>query len=318
MRHGSPTGSKRSSHAQVDWPPVPEPPLSTSQGSPLERWLEQSALVAQGEPAIDRDLREKVKSLLRGWQEEINEIKFFKSVQVPLTTEQETQTLAMNHIVDNSRIYYRNILDKYPKIPPFLAERLAEASSRNTQRLSSEVGGEAKATRATESKEEFCIPKLIFQQGFTQPGFQPNFLREAAAELCPPQFLPETASKYMGDEPLEAKSNFMAYQMGEFHESGSYWLGDSYRPPSPEARSRSSSMNSSLKGPAAFDPREQDPGFQKESSELRSLRRINHTHSKKKPTYPLPTPPIELGTRSSFQCDICFRVVYAQNMLQWK
>ena len=182
MRRSSPTGSRRSSHAQADLSPVPEPP-STSQVSPLERWLEQSALVAQGEPPIDRERREKDESLEKGRQEEINEIKFFKSVQVPLTTEQETQTLALNHIVDNSRIYYRNILDKYPKIPPFLAERLAEASSRNTQRLSSKVGGEAKDTRATESKEEFCIPKLILQQGFTQPGFKQIFLRDAVAEL---------------------------------------------------------------------------------------------------------------------------------------
>ena len=107
-----------------------------SQESPLERWLEQSALVAQGEPAIDRELREKDLSLLQGRQEEIAEIKVFKNVRVSLIAQQDAQTVAFDNVMDDCRVFYRNMLDRYPKMPPYLAQRLAVATSRTSQRLS--------------------------------------------------------------------------------------------------------------------------------------------------------------------------------------
>ena len=164
------------------------PECVISQASPLERWLEQSASVAQGEPAIDRELRERDLSLLQARQEELNEIRAFKNVRVPLTAQKQTQTVALDHVSDDSRIFYRNILDKYPQIPHYLAQRLAEAASRTAQRLISEYDDTYRDTYAKECQGEACIPVDVPRQDSTRCFPQGKSTGEVFTVPDPSQF----------------------------------------------------------------------------------------------------------------------------------
>ena len=74
--------------------------------------------------------------------------------------------------------------------------------------------------------------------------------------------------------------------------------------------SRSSSMNSSLRGRPAFDPQEQDPTF---ASDLPDSK-IDRTG----PSPVLPPAPVELGRVTTFNCDICGQEIKVKRRREWQ
>ena len=93
---------------------------------------------------------------------------------------------------------------------------------------------------------------------------------------------------------------------GDHSNPRGFWNGGppSRRPSSVASmHSRSSSMNSSLRGSGEFDLREQKDGF--------SLPKVEDS-------WGLPPPPVDLGNTKSFDCDICGRVVQVKRRSEWQ
>ena len=102
-----------------------------SGASPLEAWLNQSAIPAVGASQADNERTTSVESQIA---QEIEEIKNFRNIH--LMAVQHPNSLNGKLYLDKdfaslrqgAQIYYRNIKDKFPLIPGYLARRLAEAN----------------------------------------------------------------------------------------------------------------------------------------------------------------------------------------------
>ena len=89
-----------------------------------------------------------------------------------------------------------------------------------------------------------------------------------------------------------------------------FWTSRISRPRRDSMHSRSSSMNSSLHGKATFDPEEQEPAFHDFSS--RSSAEFGDRPRG------LPPPPVEIGKKHSFECDICGKTIRVDRRLEWQ
>ena len=115
-----------------------------SGASYLDAWLNQSAIPAAA-PAINEEQEER-KSTPNASNpstaaQEIEEIKVFRNVHISSASEpvidgryQETVDDLANSELD-TQIYYRNIVDRYPELPSYLALRLARANRNRAERL---------------------------------------------------------------------------------------------------------------------------------------------------------------------------------------
>lgn len=108
--------------------------------TPLKAWLNQSALPSTGLPEEDvqaNDVRRKQEATsLEG-----KELEFYRKVHIP-TAPEPVKVDPGNMLVDEfealepgAQIYCRNILDRFPRIPRYLARRLAEANLGRAKRL---------------------------------------------------------------------------------------------------------------------------------------------------------------------------------------
>ena len=89
-----------------------------------------------------------------------------------------------------------------------------------------------------------------------------------------------------------------------------FWTSRIARPRRDSVDSLSSSMNSSLHGKATFDPEEQEPAFRDSNS--RSS--VDFGDSPRG----LPPPPVEIGKKHSFECDICGNTIRVDRRLEWQ
>ena len=110
----------------------------------------------------------------------------------------------------------------------------------------------------------------------------------------------------LGQSILETES-----ERSQPYTTGSdFWTSRSTRPRRDSMDSLSSSMNSSLHGKATFDPEEQEPAFRDSNS--RSS--VDFGDSPRG----LPPPPVEIGKKHSFECDICGNTVRVDRRLEWQ
>ncbi|KAK0510609.1 hypothetical protein JMJ35_007041 [Cladonia borealis] len=89
-----------------------------------------------------------------------------------------------------------------------------------------------------------------------------------------------------------------------------FWTSRITRSRRDSVDSLSSSMNSSLHGKATFDPQEQKPAF-----------RDSHSHSSVDfgdSSRGLPPPPVEIGKKHSFECDICGDTIRVDRRREWQ
>ena len=89
-----------------------------------------------------------------------------------------------------------------------------------------------------------------------------------------------------------------------------FWTSRSTRPRRNSMDSLSSSMNSSLHGKATFDPEEQEPAF----CDSNSRSSVDFGNSPRG----LPPPPVEIGKKHSFECDICGNTIRVDRRLEWQ
>ena len=106
-----------------------------SGASPLDAWLNQSAV-----PFTTTALKqqERVKSETDILAQEIAEMKFFRNVHMTTAPSPEPNDPPLDRVeaLDfGAQIYCRNIMDRYPAIPIYLARRLAQANHDRAERL---------------------------------------------------------------------------------------------------------------------------------------------------------------------------------------
>ena len=109
-----------------------------SGASPLDAWLNQSAIPSTATALELPDQRDTVDDLVA---QEVEEIKFFRSVHLPTASNPEEKEIAVKGCEDlelATQIYYRNIRDWYPLLPGYLARRLAQANYQRFERFRSE------------------------------------------------------------------------------------------------------------------------------------------------------------------------------------
>ena len=110
-----------------------------------------------------------------------------------------------------------------------------------------------------------------------------------------------TGSLVLGTDP-ERSQTYMT--------ESDFWTNRSTLSRRDSADSLSSSMNSSLHGKVTFDPEEQEPAFR--DSNLWSP--VDFGDSPRG----LPPPPVEIGKKHSFECDICGNTIRVDRRLGWQ
>ena len=106
--------------------------------SPLDAWLNQSAIPYTA-PTVDLQ-EEKRRSRKDSVAQEIEEIKIFRNVHMaiapaPANGQHPVAIDAIAELEVDTQIYYRNIVDRYPDLPSYLALRLARANRDRAERL---------------------------------------------------------------------------------------------------------------------------------------------------------------------------------------
>jgi len=143
--------------------------------SPLEAWLNQSAvpstiLAAEAQNQGPKDTKISLMA------EEVKELKNFRNVHIATTPEPEQSELAVptvNEMGDlelGARIYYRNITDRYPLLPTYLAHRLAKANHCRAERLRHKQDGDEATRGSMNISPTRSHTSTILRGGGNQPG----------------------------------------------------------------------------------------------------------------------------------------------------
>lgn len=217
-----------------------------------------------------------------------------------------------------ARIYYRNILDRYPSIPLYLAKRLATRNLARIERLHLSHSGVEQFTIEDPALSDDFKTKVdavpLINSSIVGPaksrktnawstvdGENQNEYRDAEMDIPPSNF----NSNLPLPQDSQPVSNPFSIDLGEYLIS--YWTGKCQKRGPHSSNSGSSSKNSSLQDPRnGFMP--SDPSTETKRSEVSvDLTKVV-----------LPPPPVELGVRSSFICDICNEEVFILRDKDWR
>ena len=103
--------------------------------SPLDAWLNQSA-VPSTNPILGHDGSLDLESdLLALETEELNVFRNVHIARAPSPERNDPSLEAVEGLDFSAQIYYRNIMDRFPAIPKYLARRLAQANFDRAERL---------------------------------------------------------------------------------------------------------------------------------------------------------------------------------------
>ena len=295
--------------------------------NPMSAWLTQSALPSVV-PMPSHPLDQGASTEADLVKQERKEIETFRYVHVASGAEVDgpitdsTDTTKVEDIQDlelPSQIYYRNIVDRYPLLPTYLARRLAEANSSRAERLSSQrVEAMAKAKNKTVSAVSDKAPRTTKRPGggpiYASPVYDSCPVAQAKMEKAIRE--PKTTTRNYSARTGKKRANSYA-SLSKSQPQYDYWSGGSPRYRTKSAGSRSSSKNSSLHGSPKFC-------YQKQ------YQNVDYFASKPKYHYSspsLPPPPVKLskGSRSkrkakklSFDCDICGENVQVNRRRDWQ
>ena len=106
--------------------------------TPLDAWLNQSAVPST--TPISLNVEDSVLQEVELASQEVEEIEVFRNVHIPLALDPSSKKAPVlprpvEDLDCGAQIYYRNIMDKYPSLPVYLARRLAEANLKRAERL---------------------------------------------------------------------------------------------------------------------------------------------------------------------------------------
>ena len=212
-----------------------------------------------------------------------------------------------------TQIYYRNIVDRYPALPHYLAIRLAEANCSRAERLQRVRNEPKNVTKLSFSGQRnrsmFSLARDQSQPsaiGLKDVNIQPN---DVPWKPSNPWDLATELKKSVFDMEKQKTQRRRAKRTVSGSEP-SFWSGRISSPSPCSIKSDSSSNNCSLRGSQTVDPDEQDlsvPKISPASSVDRSCM---------SPT--LVPPPVKLGKGITFTCDIFGQLVTAARRLEWQ
>lgn len=164
-------------------------PQGDNSQPPLLSWLAQTE-PPENPTVIQSQLQEKKMRQEHAKAQEKEDIELFRNIHVVASEREEDEPAAHtrppisgeNELEFAARIYYRNIIDRYPAIQHYLARRLAEANSYRAQRLSTaksnhakreSVNGHEKAKDMdTEDPQRACSSSLADMKSEEQGGIE--------------------------------------------------------------------------------------------------------------------------------------------------
>ena len=103
--------------------------------SPLDAWLNQSAVPST---AAALDQQESTNPVSHPLTQEIDEIRVFRNVHMAIAPSPKHTNPPLEPVEGldfGAQIYYRNIMDRFPVIPRYLASRLSQANCDRAERL---------------------------------------------------------------------------------------------------------------------------------------------------------------------------------------
>lgn len=322
-----------------------------SEVNPLSTWLTQSALPSVM-PMFSHPLDQTACTKVDLVKEEVEEIERFRNVHIAWDLENggpkndspttdPTRAEGALHLELPSQIYYRNIVDRYPLLPTYLARRLAEANSRRAERLSRQrVKEKAKCEVETLSLDSHDLSDLHEQlwtssvcsgsalgkeaqktprELHVHPGTQTKKKSASRSKTKMPNYptfigAPTYSQKLVKADKKPVNSSATLYQS---QPQSDYWNGGSLHSRTESVGSGSSSRNSSLHGSPKFC-------YQKQYQNMDYLASQPKYHQS---SSSLPPPPIKLGNKQpskrktkklSFDCDICGENVEVDRRRQWQ
>lgn len=219
-----------------------------------------------------------------------------------------------------AQIYYRNIEDRYPSLPPFLTRRLAIANLNRAERLQEQLKTGTSAFNSVLTGD-LALPKQL-----ENPNPWPSWVEimEPLRSEDPRNLLPISQPKSMLDEvPPNSTQEFGSKMFGEVKEAQvstsrqEFWTTrrSSDRPSS--VFSNSSSRNSSLHGSAVMDSSYQRPIFFKNQDEHET----QAASSPNRGLFPAPTERFSLDHERKefcFHCEICGKIVEVNRRRDWQ
>lgn len=220
-------------------------------------------------------------------------------------------TRNLREVEFNARIYYRNIRDKYPDIPEYLARRLAKANENRADRLGI-CRIELMSVGSSDSSEENYGEVVSNTVGSNGEMWPLSEYEGESSELMTMAELQAVKRKLMAGELPASKKQASQDIVSEM----SFW-SQSVRLRGPHSSaSGSSNCHNSLHGSDNASD-----GRSRRSARTFSTGKSpgsNNTHDNTTPLLTLPPPPIELGTQKSFTCDICSHQVEVLRRRDWK
>ena len=267
-----------------------------AEDNPLSTWLAQSALpsvIPLGSHPLDHIARTEVDPV----KEEIKEIEIFRTIHLTLGPENNGHTKdtpevdALLSLEPSSQIYFRNIVDRYPLIPTYLARRLAEANSSRAERLSRRRV-EAKAKTRSKTADKTTASNSVNR-------------------------LKKTSSRPAGSIPGKNGNRANSYaSLSKSQPKHEYWTGRGQSHRTKSVSTHSSSRNSSLHGSSEFC-------YQIEyQNDFFASNQISYHSS---PGLPLPPVKLRKGHGSkrkakklSFDCDICGENIQVDRRREWQ
>jgi hypothetical protein len=214
-------------------------------------------------------------------------------------------------------IYYRNIIDRFPLVPDFLAQRLAKANCRRAERLELQRAERPELQKVESLKlqrAERLGPQRMENQQLHSPGSQelPRAEIQEHSEAESLKLRKENVSLKPSKGELIATA--LRGVFGNLKKKGDSSLPELQKSHSRGRRRLSnasgfSGINDSLYGTPIYGPEEQNPTF---TMIDRGSRSSNESFNsiELNPRSSLPHPPVKLPEGEwtnplSFSCDIC-------------
>lgn len=190
-------------------------------------------------------------------------------------------------------IYQRNILDRFPHIPPYLALRLAKVNADRAKRLAH--------AHETNLQKDLPLEVERTRQRSASISMEAGPFYLSDAERIPEMF--------RNHKPSLSSQRTKQILDSLPDSSFSFWSGEMKSSISIGSQSNSSGTNDSMQTP------DQDVGLRSKSLDTHSWVDDGSTESS---GFVLPPPPIDLGTENTFRCDICDRQVIILRRRDWQ
>ncbi|KIX92484.1 uncharacterized protein Z520_11804 [Fonsecaea multimorphosa CBS 102226] len=296
----------------------PSDSLSSAFQTPLDIWFAQTQSVGldpnmtSNIPYSDRTRRD----------EEASEMEHFKRVHIKEgANNSDDNNDAMKGVIDpkwtDEAIYRRNICDRFPLLPFWLAHRLAKLNVERAKRLprayyartSSSHGDSELPLPSSASGDEGPYPDGDGKGEYacTDPE------RSSSLDDEGKRAFEGIASSLQDEARLLRRKTFghVDHQARDLPQETSFWTGKAGQKRPASTLSRSSHSNNSLQLPDAPVKRSRKSSSVKTHS---SHSTISSTMSQ----FVCPPPPVDLEKENIFVCDICNKKVFVMRRRDWQ